>query len=148
MSQASTRFDGIADNYAKSEVHEASPSLVKLRELSEGRVDLDICDVACAAGHTAFAFLGRTKSMVGVDPSPSMLRNFQSLAAAKGVQVKAVEAFAESIPLPDASFDIIACRLACHHFHDIHRAIAEFRRLIRPDGKVVVIDLQGNDDPE
>jgi len=59
-----------------------------------------------------------------------------------------VEAFAESIPLPDASFDIVVCRLACHHFTDIERAMAEFRRLTRPGGKVIVIDLQGDDDAE
>lgn len=148
MIDASARFDAIADNYAKSEVHETSPSLAKLRALSEGRADLDICDVACAAGHTAFALLGRARSMVGVDPSPSMLRHFVNLGTSKGAPVKPLEAFAESIPLPDNSFDILACRLAAHHFHDISRALAEFRRLVRPGGQVVIIDLQGHDDPE
>jgi ubiquinone/menaquinone biosynthesis C-methylase UbiE len=148
MNQSSARFDAIANNYAKSEVHETSPSLVKLRELSEGRTNLEICDVACAAGHTAFAFVGRAKTIVGVDPSPSMLRNFEALGGSKGVKVEAVEAFAESIPLPDARFDFVACRLAAHHFYDIHRALAEFRRVTRPGGKVVIIDLQGDDDPE
>ncbi len=149
MSQsASERFDKIADNYAKSEVHETSPSLAKLASLCHGRTDLDICDVACGAGHTAFAFVGHARTLVGVDPSPSMLRNFQALAKSKMVAVKVVEAYAESIPLPSESFDIVACRLACHHFSDIKRAMAEFRRLVRPGGQVVIIDLQGDEDPE
>ncbi len=148
MTQASARFDAIADNYAKSEVHGASPSLNKLRALSEGRSNLDICDVACAAGHTAFTFIGRAKTIVGVDPSPSMLRAFESLGDSKGVEVKSVQAYAESIPLPDASFDFVVCRLAAHHFHDIDAALKEFRRLLRAEGKLVIIDLQGDDDPE
>ncbi|WP_323119912.1 class I SAM-dependent methyltransferase [Burkholderia alba] len=148
LTHASARFDAIADNYASSEVHETSPSLTMLRALSDGRTDLDICDVACAAGHSAFAFLGRAKSMAGVDPSPNMLRNFVALGKARGAPVRPVEAFAESIPLPDQSFDFVVCRLAAHHFHDISRALAEFRRLIRPDGSVIIIDLHGDDDPD
>ncbi|TWC59654.1 MULTISPECIES: class I SAM-dependent methyltransferase [unclassified Burkholderia] len=148
LMNASARFDAIADNYAKSEVHETSPSLTMLRELSDGRSDLEICDVACAAGHAAFAFLGRAKAMVGVDPSPNMLRNFVSLGTAKQAPVEAIEAYAESMPLPDGRFDFVVCRLAAHHFHDIGRALAEFRRVVRPGGSVVVIDLHGDDDPE
>ncbi|ABC35186.1 ubiE/COQ5 methyltransferase family protein [Burkholderia thailandensis Phuket 4W-1] len=145
---ASARFDAIADNYARSEVHESSPSLTMLRALSDGRTDLDVCDVACAAGHSAFAFLGRAKLMCGVDPSPNMLRNFVALGRARGAPVRAVEAYAESMPLPDQGFDFVVCRLAAHHFHDIARALAEFRRILRPGGSVVIIDLQGDDDPE
>ena len=148
MTHASARFDAIADNYANSEVHETSPSLTMLRALSNGLTDLDVGDVACGAGHSAFALLGRTKSICGVDPSPNMLRNFIAIGKAKGVLVRAVEAFAESIPLPDHSFDLIVCRLAAHHFHDLPLALAEFRRLVRPDGSIVIIDLHGDDNPE
>jgi len=148
MSTASTRFDAIADNYAKSEVHETSPSLTMLRALGEGRTNLDVCDVACGAGHSAFALLGHAKAMYGVDPSPNMLRNFMALGKARGAPVHAVEGFAESIPLPDRSIDLVVCRLAAHHFIDIGRALSEFRRIVRPEGSIVIIDLHGADDPD
>lgn len=146
--RASQRFDRIADNYKKSEVHSSSPSLTRLSELSAEQSDLDVCDVACAAGHTAFTFIGRARSLVGVDPSPTMLDAFRALAEQKQVEVQTVEAFAESIPLPDESFDYVTCRLACHHFHNIEAALAEFRRILRPGGRLVIIDLQGDDNPE
>jgi ubiquinone/menaquinone biosynthesis C-methylase UbiE len=145
---ARNRFDRIADNYAKSEVHASSPTLHALGELSSRQSSLDVCDVGCAAGHTGFTFIGRARSIVGVDPSPAMLSSFRALAASKGVQVETVEAFAEAIPLPDDSFDYVTCRLASHHFGDIVAAMAELHRITRPGGRVVVIDLHGDDDPE
>jgi len=148
MTAASARFDAIADNYAKSEVHETSPSLSLLRALGGERQDLDVCDVACGAGHSAFALLGHARAMYGVDPSPNMLRNFVRLGESRHAPVHPVEAYAESIPLPDASMDLVICRLAAHHFHDIARALGEFRRLLRPGGSVVIIDLHGDDDTD
>ncbi|MDT8997718.1 class I SAM-dependent methyltransferase [Paucibacter sp. APW11] len=148
MTAASARFDAIADNYAKSEVHETSPSLSMLRKLGEGRDDLDVCDVACGAGHSAFALLGHAKAMYGVDPSPNMLKNFVALGQARNAPVHPVEAFAEAIPLPDQSMDLVVCRLAAHHFTDIGRALAEFRRIVRKGGSVVIIDLHGDDDAD
>jgi ubiquinone/menaquinone biosynthesis C-methylase UbiE len=145
---ARNRFEQIADNYAKSEVHASSPTLDSLVELSRAQVGLDICDIGCAAGHTAFTFIGRARSITGVDPSPAMLSNFRTLAASKGVGVETVEAFAESIPLPSDSFDYVTCRLASHHFNNIDVAMSELHRITRPGGRVVVIDLHGHDDPE
>jgi len=145
---ARNRFDQIASNYASSEVHASSPTLQRLRESIGDATDLDVCDVGCAAGHTAFTFIGRARSITGVDPAPSMLRNFRELAAAKGQQVETVEAYAESIPVPDGSFDYVTCRLSSHHFNDIEVAMSEFHRIVRPGGRVVVIDLHGDDDPE
>ncbi len=145
---ARNRFDRIADNYAKSEVHASSPTLSMLGELVGEQTNLDVCDVGCAAGHTAFTFIGHARSITGVDPSPAMLSNFRELAASKGVGVETVEAFAESIPLPSDGFDYVTCRLASHHFGNIEAAMAELQRITRPGGRVVVIDLHGDDDPE
>ncbi|MCX4242446.1 class I SAM-dependent methyltransferase [Paraliomyxa miuraensis] len=145
---ARNRFDRIADNYANSEVHASSPTLQQLSELVGDRTDLEVCDVGCAAGHTAFVFAGRARTVVGVDPSPTMLGNFRTLARSKGLEVEAVEAFAESIPLASDRFDYVTCRLASHHFSDIDAAMAELRRITKPGGRVVIIDLHGDDDPE
>jgi SAM-dependent methyltransferase len=142
---SSTRFDTIAANYKASEVHRSSPTLERLRSAFP-HVN-SICDVASGAGHTGLAFAGIASRIVAIDPAPNMLAQFRELAADRGVAVESIEGYAEAIPLPSASFDLVACRLAAHHFTDADRAVGEMARLAKPGGHVAVIDMEGNDDP-
>jgi ubiquinone/menaquinone biosynthesis C-methylase UbiE len=145
--QSSTRFDGIASNYASSEVHASSPTLRRLRELMPAGEGLAICDVACGAGHTALSLAGHAARIVGVDPAPKMLDTFRTLAGERGTRVETVNASAEDIPLPESEFDVVVSRLAPHHFTDVRAGIREMARLVKPEGLVVVIDLEGAADP-
>lgn len=106
-----------------------------------------VCDVASGAGHTALGFAGIASRIVAVDPAPGMLAQCRRLAAERGVTLEAVDAVAESIPLPSESFDLITCRLAAHHFADLPKAMSEMVRLVKPGGYVAVIDMEGDDDP-
>ena len=146
MNQSSPqRFDSLAMNYRTSEVHRASPTVDRLRALLP--TVAAVCDVGSGAGHTALAFAGTASRIVAVDPAPNMLAQLRELAAERGIRVEAVQAFAESIPLPSASFDLVVCRLAAHHFADVAAAVREMARLARPGGHVAVIDLEGAADP-
>lgn len=139
------RFNALASGYAISEVHTGSPTLDRLHTLLP-HVD-SVCDLASGAGHTGLGFAGIASRIVAVDPAPNMLAQVRCLAAERGVAVETVDAFAESIPLASASFDLVVCRLAAHHFSDLHKAMAEMVRLVRPGGHVAVIDMEGDDDP-
>ena len=145
MNASAQRFDAIAGNYATSEVHLRSPTRDRLHALL-GRVD-SVCDVASGAGHTGLGFAGIASRIVAVDPAPNMLAQVRRLAAERDVAVETVEAFAEAIPLPGESFDLVVCRVAAHHFSDLPRAMAEMTRLTRPGGHVAVIDMEGDEDP-
>lgn len=144
-SSSSQRFNALAVNYAVSEVHTSSPTRARVRALLP-RVD-SVCDVASGAGHTGLDFAGVASRIVAVDPAPNMLAQFRQLAAERGVAVEAVEAFAESIPLASASFDLVICRLAAHHFSDLPKAMTEMTRLAKPGGYVAIIDMEGDENP-
>ena len=146
MNASSQRFDSLASNYATSEVHTSSPTRDRLHALLP-RVE-SVCDVASGAGHTGLGFAGIASRIVAVDPAPNMLAQAQRLAMERGVTIEALEAFAESIPLPSASFDLVVCRIAAHHFFDLPKAMAEMTRLTRPGGHVAVIDLEGDENPD
>lgn len=146
---SSRRFDKIADNFATSEVHRSSPTMEALHETLGPQTGSAICDVACGAGHLALSFAGENPArLVGVDPAPSMLDSFRKLAAERAVTVETAQAAAEELPFPDASFDLVVSRLAPHHFLDMERAVGEMTRLLRPGGRLAVIDLEGHPDPE
>ncbi|MEQ1638881.1 MAG: class I SAM-dependent methyltransferase [Methylococcales bacterium] len=142
---SSERFDSIASGYASSEVHSGSPTLDRLHKLLPP-VD-SVCDIASGAGHTGLGFAGIASQIVAVDPAPNMLAQVQRLAAERGIAVETVEAFAESIPLASASFDLVVCRLAAHHFSNLPRAMAEMTRLAKPGGYVAIIDMEGDENP-
>lgn len=142
-----SRFDGIADNYRVSGIHSDSPSLHWLAERAASLNPQHVADLACGAGHAAAAAAKTSVTVSGIDPSPRMLSHFSSLVSASmSAEVNTIEAFAENIPLPSGSFDLIVCRLAAHHFHDIGAALREARRLLQEGGSLLMVDLQGYDD--
>ncbi len=143
-SSSSKRFDAIASNYATSEVHLSSPTLVRLYELVP-RIQ-SVCDVASGAGHTGLSFGGIASRFVAVDPAPNMLAEVRQLALKRNIAMETVEAYAESIPLPSSSFDLVVCRLAAHHFDDLPRAMSEMTRIAKPGGHVAIIDMEGDED--
>ena len=147
LHSSSERFNTLARNYATSEVHVSSPTRDRLHEIVPHPES--VCDVASGAGHTGLGFAGIARRIVAVDPAPNMLAEVRRLADERGVPgVGTVQAFAESIPLPDASFDLVVCRVAAHHFNDVGLAMAEMTRLVKPGGHVAVIDMEGDEDPE
>ncbi|MGZ4958563.1 MAG: class I SAM-dependent methyltransferase [Methylomonas sp.] len=142
---ASQRFDTLAANYAISEVHSVSPTLERLHSLLP-RIE-SVCDVASGAGHTGLSFAKIASRIVAVDPAPNMLAELRHLAAERCIDVETIEAFAESIPLASASFDLVVCRLAAHHFANLPKAMTEMTRLAKPGGYVAIIDLEGDQNP-
>jgi len=144
-STSSQRFNTLASGYASSEVHTGSPTLDRLHTLLP-RVD-SVCDLASGAGHTGLGFVGTASLIVTFDPTPNMLVEVRRLAAERGIAVETVEAFAESIPLASASFDLVVCRLAAHHFSDLPKAMAEITSLAKTGGYVAIIDMEGDENP-
>lgn len=148
VNESAARFDTNAANYATSEIHRDSPSIALLHDILADRATGSACDVACGAGHLALSFAGRAARIAGVDLSPRMLAAFRDLATTRGIEVETHCAAAEALPFPDGTFDVVASRLAPHHFVGIERAVAEMARVARPGGTVAVIDLEGDSDPE
>jgi demethylmenaquinone methyltransferase/2-methoxy-6-polyprenyl-1,4-benzoquinol methylase len=84
-------------------------------------------------GHTIVGPLGR---VLALDPSPGMLAELR-----KKIQVETIEAYAESIPLPDAQVDFISMGYALRHVGDLNLAFAEYLRVLRPGGRVCIMEI-------
>jgi SAM-dependent methyltransferase len=54
---------------------------------------------------------------------------------------------AEELPFPDADFDIVITRTSAHHWHDVLSALREARRVLKPAGRMLMIDTVGGDTP-
>jgi SAM-dependent methyltransferase len=95
---------------------------------------LDVLELGCGAAQWSIALARLGARPVGLDLSDRQLEHARRLMAAAGVSFPLVHASAESVPLPDASFDIVFCDHGAMTFADPYRTVPEAARLLRPGG--------------
>ena len=96
-----------------------------------------ILEVGCGTGHWLRAMTGRADLVVGLDSSAGMLR--QAREVVPGVRL--VRACAEQLPWRDRAFDRIVCITALHQFAGRIEFLSDVRRLLRPGGGFLSVDL-------
>jgi ubiquinone/menaquinone biosynthesis C-methylase UbiE len=96
-------------------------------------------EVGAGTGYFSLNLLqeGVVEEAVCTDISPGMLRTLARNARRLGLRVETVAADAASLPLPDASFDLVLGHAVLHHLPDLEHAFAEFHRVLRPGGTLV-----------
>src|SRR5947207_1964817 len=97
----------------------------------EGR---DVLELGCGAARWSIALAQCGARPVGLDFSSQQLRHARRLMEEAGVDFPLIEASAEDVPLPDASFDIVFCDWGAMTFCDPWRTLPEAARLLRPGG--------------
>jgi len=105
-----------------------------------------VLDVATGTGFTALAFAPHVETVIGLDVSSGMLEGARRQAGERRI-ANAVfqEGAAEALPFP-AMFDIVTCRIAPHHFLDIQKFLAEAARVLKPGGRLALVDTTVPDD--
>ncbi len=154
------QFDSQAQAYLQSGVHARGPDLSHaeslLRQaLSGGGKALPVLgalDVGCGAGHLSFALastLGRGAArVVALDPSAAMLATVTQAAAMRGLsRIETCQAGAESLPFDDSSFGWAVTRYSAHHWRHLEAGLREMSRVLVPGGRLLVIDVLGDEDP-
>lgn len=101
-----------------------------------------VLDVACGSGLVTFAAaaaVGPSGRVYGVDLSGQMVEGARRRTRSRGCNnVDFARMDAESLDLPDASFDVALCALGLMYVPDPARAVREMRRMLRPGGRVVL----------
>ncbi len=135
------RFGAFAATYATSRPHATGNSLARLVELTSPKPPWTALDIATGAGHVALAFAPRVAHVVASDLTPQMLAVARGLARGRGMlNVSLAELRAEALPFADATFDLVTCRIAPHHFDDVSRFVKESFRVLRSGGVFGLVD--------
>ncbi len=102
-----------------------------------------VLEVAPGPGYLAIelAKFGRY-AVTGLDISETFVSIARKNAAEAGVQVDFRHGNASAMPFADESFDLIVCRAAFKNFSEPVKALAEMRRVLKPDGRAMMIDLR------
>src|SRR5579859_6514742 len=116
--------------------------LGKLRKVLGSELDRGYgrsLEIGAGTGYFSLNLLqaGVVKQATCTDISPGMLRTLAGNAQRLGLDVRTARADAEALPFADNSFDLVLGHAVLHHLPDLDRAFAEFRRVLRPGGRIL-----------
>jgi ubiquinone/menaquinone biosynthesis C-methylase UbiE len=105
-----------------------------------------VLDVACGAGHTGLHLASLGHDVTLSDLAEPMLDRVREAAESRGLIVQTRQHAAEEFPYGDATFDLVTCRVAPHHFSSPQAFVQESARVLRPGGWFLLIDGSVPDD--
>ena len=128
-------FTARADHYDRSSAWCTDRTLgERVFALTAPAADARVLDVACGTGLVSRVFKGRVAEITGIDITPAMY------AQARPHLDRFVEGPGEALPFADDTFDVVTCRQGTQ-FMDDAAAIREMFRVVKPGGRVCVINL-------
>jgi demethylmenaquinone methyltransferase/2-methoxy-6-polyprenyl-1,4-benzoquinol methylase len=104
--------------------------------IGAGMEILDVCMGSGQVSRAALQQVGRDGRVVGLDASLGMLA-----AARSHVRLPQVQAYVEQLPIADASFDALTMGYALRHVADLVGTFREYLRVLRPGGRVLIIEF-------
>jgi ubiquinone/menaquinone biosynthesis C-methylase UbiE len=133
------RFTGRAEVYDRyRQRYPAEEVLAHLRAWCGLTPECVVADIGAGTGMLTEVFLANGNRTLAVEPNPDMREHMR--AQLIDPQLEIVDATAEATTLRDGSIDLVAAGRAFHWF-DKDRALAEFRRILRPGGWIALVSL-------
>jgi ubiquinone/menaquinone biosynthesis C-methylase UbiE len=109
------------------------------REWVCSRARGDVLEVSIGTGRNLPLYASDVR-LTGIDISSGMLEIARSRAARLGRHVELRLGDAQALEMPDGAFDTVVCTLALCSIPDPHAAVAEMRRVLRPGGRVLLLE--------
>ena len=107
----------------------------------------EVLDVACGPGILTCALAARTKHATGIDLTPAMLEQARKLQKEQHPSnLTWIEGDVTHLPFDDASFTLVTCRYAFHHFRDPFVVLEEMKRVCKSGGRILVVDTAPSGD--
>jgi SAM-dependent methyltransferase len=127
--------------FAEHPAHSQEDTLAGIRTIANlGQTDR-VLDSGCGPGLVSCYLAGFVRHVTGVDLTPAMIREAKERAAAQGLtNTEFAVGEMEHLSYPDRTFDAAISRFVFHHLEHPEQALQEMFRVVRPGGKVVVMD--------
>jgi ubiquinone/menaquinone biosynthesis C-methylase UbiE len=146
--KVSQQFSSQAGAYLSSAVHASGRDLERLNARLADFPEARLLDMGCGAGHASFIAAAQVKDVVAYDLSEQMLTVVSEAAKTRHISnIKTQQGYAEALPFEDESFDVVISRYSAHHWHDVGKALREVRRVLKPGGVVVFMDVMSPGHP-
>lgn len=104
---------------------------------------VDVADLGCGEGYLTIEAAHWARRVYAIDHSPEVLARARQMAQRRRVKnITWKRGELQKVPLADASVDVAIASQALHHAHDPAVALSEARRILRPGGRLLVLDLR------
>lgn len=124
------------------------------RQLDLARIEAGdtVLDLGCGTGTLAIAAarrVGPGGAVHAVDPAEDLLARARKKARRAGVAVEFTPAGGEALPFADENFDVVLTSLVLHHLphEQLRETVREIRRVLKPSGRALLVDIGGAQDP-
>lgn len=117
---------------------ELEPVSERVVAMAKPHRDEALLDIGCGTGNAAILAARFRASVTGLDQAPRLIEVARNRAEADGLDVSFLVGDAESLPFPDASFDVAVSVFGIIFAPDPERAFAEMVRVVRPSGRAFV----------
>lgn len=108
---------------------------------------VDVADLGCGEGYLTIEAAHWARRVYAVDRSAEVLSRARQMAIRRRVKnITWKRGELEKVPLPDAAVDIVVVSQALHHAKEPATALAEAYRILRPGGRIVVLDLRQHEE--
>lgn len=111
----------------------------ELHVLPDEVAGMDAIELGCGTAYVSAWLARRGARPVGIDVTPAQLETARALQREHGLEFPLIEASAEDVPLPDASFDLAISEYGAAIWCDPYRWIPEAARLLRPGGRLIFL---------
>jgi ubiquinone/menaquinone biosynthesis C-methylase UbiE len=115
-------------------------SLLPFRQRVIGAAGGRVLEVGIGSGQNLPLYGPAVRSVIGLEPSPELLRMARERAVAAAVPVELLEGSAEAVPLDTASIDTVVTTWTLCTIANAHRALTEMRRVLRPGGTLLFVE--------
>ncbi len=136
------RFTRTAEQFAQFSLSKRSVEADRLVALAAPRGDELALDLACGPGTFTRAFARAVRAIHGLDLTPALLAQARAAAAKANLANCVFECGdAYSLPYPASKFDLASCAYTLHHLENPAAAMQELARVVRPGGRIALVDL-------
>ena len=127
--------------FAEHPAHSQEDTLASIRTIANLGENDRVLDSGCGPGLVSCYLADFVRHVTGVDLTPAMIREAKERAVLQGItNTEFTLGDMEHLPYPDRTFDAAISRFAFHHLERPEQALKEMFRVVRPGGKVVVMD--------
>ncbi len=135
------QFTRQAAAYANAQPIRNEEILERIVRAADPQPEDEVLDIACGPGILTCALAQKVKHATGIDLTPAMLEQARKLQQEQRLtNLKWIEGDVTLLPFAGASFSLVTCRYAFHHFRDPRGALEEMKRVCRKGGRILVVD--------
>jgi ubiquinone/menaquinone biosynthesis C-methylase UbiE len=142
------QFAKQAEDYSQMAVVRSEKLLAAIVAASGAGPSDRVLDLASGPGYLTMAFAGCCREAVGVDATERFVERARADARSRGLaNVSFLVGDVERLDFADASFDVVTCKFAFHHFPRPLKVLAEMVRVARPGATLLLADMIASEDP-